>query len=390
MFSVESAERVAAAIELPDWVLEKSAAWTYAAFGFLGDSLESSVKVRFPGPYAHVQQWVRDQQHPFASRLPYLNPWHCIASILAYFVMILSFRVFGRFMGKFSCRNLGLVHNLGLHLLSLYMSVGLMVSARAAGYTLWNNAAGTSPAEWRVAKLIWLFYVSKVVEWVDTVIMLLKQNYHQVSFLHVYHHATIFAMWWLASLKAPNGEAYYSAMVNSGIHVVMYGYYFLTLLFPSGTVRNVLNKFKFVITKGQMTQFAFNCLQSAYDLVWVPRDQLRYSAPLLQALFWYMISLLALFGNFLVKNNHKGHHRARHHHKHADASSPVKAENISPVKSDSGSIAAKNGTTKAQTRELEKQPKRRNAAGNRKSASKQNAIHQNSAQQMNVTPVFRH
>ncbi|GET91450.1 long chain polyunsaturated fatty acid elongation enzyme-like protein [Leishmania tarentolae] len=309
MVSVQQAERIAAAIELPDWVLTKSASLVYTCFGPAADAFERSIKTNFPAQHAFVEAWMRAHSHPFAERLPYLNPWHGIASVLAYLALILALRVLSRGVGKLSCRTLGMVHNLGLHLLSLYMSLGLMISARAAGYSLWNNAAGTSPAEWRIAKLIWLFYVSKVVEWLDTVIMLLKQNYRQVTFLHVYHHTTIFVLWWVASLLAPGGESYYSAMVNSGVHVFMYGYYFLTLLFPSGMVRDVLNKFKFVITKGQMCQFTFNCVQSVYDLLWVPRDKLKYSSVLLHILFWYMISLLALFGNFL-KRQKSSHRRA--------------------------------------------------------------------------------
>ncbi|KAG5470516.1 hypothetical protein LSCM1_01760 [Leishmania martiniquensis] len=312
MISVARANQIAEAIEVPDWVLSKSAALMYHCFGSIADAFERSVRVNFPTQHALVETWTRANAHPFAKRLPYLNPWHCIASILAYLSLIAVFRLLHRFLGKFSCRRLGLAHNLGLHLLSLYMSFGLMISARAAGYSLWNNASGTSVAEWRIAKLIWLFYVSKVVEWLDTVIMLLKQNYRQVTFLHVYHHTTVFVLWWLASLTAPGGESYYSAMVNAGVHVVMYGYYFLTLLFPSGLVRSILSRVKFVITKGQMCQFVFNCMQSVYDLVWVPRAELKYSARLLQILFWYMISLLALFGNFLVKNEKLSpqHHRA--------------------------------------------------------------------------------
>jgi len=38
-----------------------------------------------------------------------------------------------------------------------------------------------------MAKIIWVFYVSKIVEFIDTVIMVLKKNNRQVSFLHVYH-----------------------------------------------------------------------------------------------------------------------------------------------------------------------------------------------------------
>ena len=46
----------------------------------------------------------------------------------------------------------------------------------------------------------------------DQVIMILKQNYRQVSFLHVYHHVTIFGIWWLVTFTAPGGEGTHTAM----------------------------------------------------------------------------------------------------------------------------------------------------------------------------------
>jgi len=57
-----------------------------------------------------------------------------------------------------------------------------------------------------MAKMIWLFYFSKIMEFVDTMIMVLKKNNRQISFLHVYHHSSIFTIWWLVTFIAPNGE----------------------------------------------------------------------------------------------------------------------------------------------------------------------------------------
>ena len=36
--------------------------------------------------------------------------------------------------------------------------------------------------------------------------MVLKKNDRQISFLHIYHHTTIFAIWWLVTYMAPGGE----------------------------------------------------------------------------------------------------------------------------------------------------------------------------------------
>jgi len=57
-----------------------------------------------------------------------------------------------------------------------------------------------------MAKMIWLFYFSKIMEFVDTMIMVVKKNNRQISFLHVYHHCSIFTIWWLVTFVAPNGE----------------------------------------------------------------------------------------------------------------------------------------------------------------------------------------
>src|SRR5690348_12363503 len=36
--------------------------------------------------------------------------------------------------------------------------------------------------------------------------MALKKNYHQITFLHIYHHVTIFPIWWAIVYFAPGGE----------------------------------------------------------------------------------------------------------------------------------------------------------------------------------------
>lgn len=38
-------------------------------------------------------------------------------------------------------------------------------------------------------------------------IMIFKNNYHQVSFLHVYHHLSIFPIWWIVTTMAPGGDS---------------------------------------------------------------------------------------------------------------------------------------------------------------------------------------
>jgi len=49
----------------------------------------------------------------------------------------------------------------------------------------------------QIAKAIWWFYISKLLELLDTVIFILRKKYSQVSFLHVFHHASMFSLWWI-------------------------------------------------------------------------------------------------------------------------------------------------------------------------------------------------
>lgn len=79
----------------------------------------------------------------------------------------------------------------------------------------------------KMAKLTWIFTYSKVIEFLDTVFMILEGRMRQVSFLHVYHHVSIFTYWFAILWAGPGSDAYFSLAINSYIHVLMYGYYFL-------------------------------------------------------------------------------------------------------------------------------------------------------------------
>ena len=62
-----------------------------------------------------------------------------------------------------------------------------------------------------------------------------SKNYHcvQISFLHVYHHATMFPLWWIGVKWVAGGNSFMPAMLNSIIHTIMYSYYGLSACGPS-------------------------------------------------------------------------------------------------------------------------------------------------------------
>jgi hypothetical protein len=70
--------------------------------------------------------------------------------------------------------------------LSAYMAVAAAYYAYKNGYPL--VCAPFEPQETGITFVCWLFFVSKVVDFCDTVFMVLRGNWQQFSFLHTYHH----------------------------------------------------------------------------------------------------------------------------------------------------------------------------------------------------------
>lgn len=107
-----------------------------------------------------------------------------------------------------------------------------------------------------MASVIWWYYFSKIIELLDTVFFILRKKNNQITFLHVYHHSTMVPLWWIGVKWYAGGSckcshhpkwkwklislslslfslAFFSAMLNSGIHVLMYSYYFLSAFGPA-------------------------------------------------------------------------------------------------------------------------------------------------------------
>lgn len=94
---------------------------------------------------------------------------------------------------------------------------------------------------------IWIFYVSKIYEIVDSLI--LHWNKRPTSFLQMYHHAGAIICCWMLS-ACDTHLPWIFVCINSFIHTMMYFYYLLT------TLKLKVPKFyKRIITRMQIIQF---------------------------------------------------------------------------------------------------------------------------------------
>jgi len=137
------------------------------------------------------------------------------------------------------------------------------------------------------------FYISKLVEFLDTGFMILRKKNDQISFLHVYHHIMTYGLWWIGAKYVPGGDAFFSAMLNSWVHLIMYLYYLMSSL----GIRDVW--WKKYLTQIQMIQFVVNIIHALYGII------IDVDCPFPKWMGWshlfYMVSLLILFGNFYIK-----------------------------------------------------------------------------------------
>ena len=72
------------------------------------------------------------------------------------------------------------------------------------------------PHAMRIAHAVWLYYISKCIEFLDTIFYMLRKKNSQITFLHVYHHATMFPIWWIAVRWAAGGHSIFSAARETG------------------------------------------------------------------------------------------------------------------------------------------------------------------------------
>jgi len=138
-----------------------------------------------------------------------------------------------------------------------------------------------------MAKALYLFYLSKILDFCDTLFIVLRQKWKQMSFLHIYHHTSIFLVYWMNLRAGYDGDVYLTIVLNAFVHLMMYSYYFLSTLGYNAWWKNY-------ITLLQMAQFIVMNVQAIY--------MIYFKCPYPQNITWfyliYIISLFVLFQNF--------------------------------------------------------------------------------------------
>lgn len=236
---------------------------------------------------------------PPTSSWPLARLDYCLIIAYSYLVLV--------FLGSFVMSRKGMepIKFPILQKLYNFVQVGLcgymcVESARIAykqGYTLWPcvpfNALNPP-----IGSVLWLFYVSKTLDFVDTFFIITGKKWAQLSFLHVYHHWSIFQMYWLNLWVGYDGDIYLTIVLNAFIHTIMYSYYLC-----SAQKGNILATFaksvKPFITSMQLLQF-FTMIAQATVLL--SSGCKTFPPNTTKLYFGYILTMIALFGQFFVKS----------------------------------------------------------------------------------------
>ncbi|KAK2711974.1 hypothetical protein QYM36_010862 [Artemia franciscana] len=127
------------------------------------------------------------------------SPWPTLAITLVYLLVVSYGPKYMSARKPFSLKWVMVVYNLAMSVLNLYIGYELAVSSTARGYNYYCQPVNYSNNvyELRIASALWWYYFSRLIEMSDSLIFILRKKTNQLSFLHIYHHSTMFLLWWI-------------------------------------------------------------------------------------------------------------------------------------------------------------------------------------------------
>ncbi|XP_045608802.1 very long chain fatty acid elongase 7 [Procambarus clarkii] len=109
-----------------------------------------------------------------------------------------------------------------------------------------------NPQATRMLNIVYWYFFSKFIDFIDTVFFVLNKKHEHISLLHVTHHSLMPSSVWFGVLYQPGGHSTFMGFLNAFVHAVMYSYYLLAAMGPR--VRPFLWWKKYLTTL-QMVQF---------------------------------------------------------------------------------------------------------------------------------------
>ncbi|XP_058462640.1 elongation of very long chain fatty acids protein 7-like isoform X2 [Malaya genurostris] len=180
-----------------------------------------------------VEELIAD---PRAKHLPFMhNPLPTLGLIACYLLWVLLLGpMYMRDRKPMDLRRIIIYYNLFQVLLSGYMFYEHLMAGWLQGYSLTCQTVdyNDGPLSRRMFNLCYVYYLSKLTEFADTVFFVLRKKQSQITDLHVYHHSLTPMEAWILTKFIAGGNATFPNIINNFVHVLMYFYYMLSAMGP--------------------------------------------------------------------------------------------------------------------------------------------------------------
>lgn len=247
-------------------------------------------------------QWLSSFADPRVEEWPMMSsPWPTLSAFFIYLIVAQYGPNLMKSHKPLQLRWVLVVYNLYIALLNLWIAGELIYCSYKLKYrsmcqlvTITND-----PYVMRIANGVWWYFASKGFEFADTLFFILRKKDRQLTFLHKYHHSSMFLFWWTAVRFVPGGSAIIPIIVNSLVHVLMYAYYGLSAIGPR------MQKYlwwKRHLTIIQLIQFFIGVAIGSYLIA----SGCQFTLWMQYVINLYAFSFIILFGNFYLHEYIKG------------------------------------------------------------------------------------
>lgn len=212
----------------------------------------------------------QDAGDPRVNSYPLLNggPWKVLTISLIY-LLIAKYWGPNLMKGKkeWNCRRAMILHNLFLIILNgLGCLVGLYLTD--FGLDAWSckrlDTTDHSYKSYMLINLGYMYFITKFVDFLDTIFFILRKKNSHITGLHVFHHSIMPLTAWVGCKFFPGGNSALTPLANTFVHTVMYSYYLCSALeIPPEKYMHLKRR----ITEIQLVQFTLVLAHSLYSLL---------------------------------------------------------------------------------------------------------------------------
>ncbi|KAF1743051.1 hypothetical protein MXB_3829 [Myxobolus squamalis] len=240
---------------------------------------------------------------------PLVKDWPLVKSPIPIFIIAFSYIllvIYGPALMKkrssFDLKNFMFFYNFSIVCISAHIAHGSIKAISSyPGFTAMFYQKPHDLSDGSSFDMIWfhyLYFLTKILEFTDTIIFILRKKFNQVSLFHVYHHISIFLVMWHQFKYNPGPFGMPLSVINCIVHVFMYSYYLLSGLGPG------VQKFlwwKKYITQMQLIQL---CAIMFY-LTYVFFHGTYYPTHLVIIYFCYNVTMIGFFIHFYLTSYRK-------------------------------------------------------------------------------------